>query len=266
MRELRLVGLDAYGKHIICQSGDPAEHFKLPLDEELRAAVRDERLSDQPQLDIPVTNMLSPKEIQARIRAGASVEQVAAASGSDTSRIRRFANPVLMERVRAAELAANAHPVLADGPTEMTLLDTISVALVTRGLDPGTPSWDAWRSEDGRWTVQLAWKAGRSDNVAHFAFSPGAHGGTVTAIDDAARELIDPSFERPLRPLAQVARLDFDEPATPVATPASEPDTKAATKPDLPEQPQAHARRGKSKPAIPAWEDVLLGVRSSGQG
>ena len=74
MRELRLVGLDAYGKHIICQSGDPAEHFKLPLDEELRAAVRDERgLSEQPQLDIPVTNMLTPKEIQARIRAGASV-------------------------------------------------------------------------------------------------------------------------------------------------------------------------------------------------
>jgi hypothetical protein len=260
MRELRLVGLDAYGKHIICQSGDPVEHFKLPLDEELRAAVRDERSSDQPQLDIPITNMLSPKEIQARIRAGASVEQVAAASGSDTSRIRRFSLPVLMERARAAELAANAHPVLADGPTEMTLLDTISVALVARGLDPGAPSWDAWRNEDGRWTVQLAWKAGRSDNVAHFAFSPGAHGGAVTALDDAARELIDPSFERPLRPLAQVARLEFDGPATP----ASEPDTKPAE--ELREQPPAQARRGKAKPAIPAWEDVLLGVRSSSQG
>ncbi|EUA30209.1 hypothetical protein I553_4466 [Mycobacterium xenopi 4042] len=64
---------------------------------------------------------------------------------------------------------------------------------------PDSTSWDAWRSDDGRWTVQLAWKAGRSDNVAHFRFSPGAHGGTVTAIDDAASELIDPDFDRPLR-------------------------------------------------------------------
>jgi len=255
MREIRLVGLDAYGKHVICQSGDAAEYFKLPLDEDLRAAVRDERVAaDQPQLDIPITNMLTPKEIQARIRAGASVEQVAAASGSDTSRIRRFANPILMERSRAAELATAAHPVLADGPAEMTLLDTISVALVARGLDPGEPSWDAWRNGDGRWTVQVAWKVGRSDNVAHFTFVPGAHVGTVTALDDAARELIDPSFDRPLRTVAQVARLDFDEPVQP-------PEPAAA-----PDQPQAHPRRGKGKPAIPAWEDVLLGVRSSVQG
>ena len=39
---------------------------------------------------------------------------------------------------------------------------------------------------------------------------PGAHGGTVTAIDEAASELIDPEFERPLRPVAPVAQLEFE--------------------------------------------------------
>ncbi len=68
-------------------------------------------------------------------------------------------------------------PVLADGPAVLTLLETVSTALVARGLDPDGLSWDAWRNEDGRWTVQLAWKAGRSDNIAHFCFVPGAHGG-----------------------------------------------------------------------------------------
>lgn len=252
MRELRLVGLDADGKHIICQSDDAAEQFKVRLDDQLRAAARGERIpAEQPQLDIEVVNMLSPKEIQAKIRAGASVEQVATASGSDISRIRRFAHPVLLERARAAELATAAHPVLADGPAVLTLLETVSAALVTRGLEPGNLSWDAWRNEDGRWTVQLAWKAGRSDNLAHFHYTPGAHGGTVTAVDDAAGELIDPKFERPLRPLAQVARLEFDEPAKPAVE-------------DTPhEQQPVHTRRG--KPVIPAWEDVLLGVRSGGQ-
>jgi hypothetical protein len=250
MRELKVVGLDADGKYIVCEGDNPAERFKLPADDRLRAALRgDAPLPEQPQLDIQITNMLSPKEIQSRIRAGASVEQVATASGSDIARIRRFAHPVLLERCRAAELATAAHPLLADGPAVLTLLETVTVALVTRGLNPERLSWDAWRNEDSRWTVQLAWQVGRSDNVAHFCFTPGAHGGTVTAVDDTANELIDPNFNRPLRPLAPVARLEFDEPATP-ANPA-------------PHEQQVSSRRG--KPAIPAWEDVLIGVRSGGQ-
>lgn len=259
MRELRVVGLDDNGEHIICEGDGPAERFKLLADDRLRAAVRAESPPpEQPQLDMEVVNLLSPKEIQARIRAGASVEQVAAASGSDVARIRRFANPVLLERFRAAELATAAHPVLADGPSVLTLLETVSGALVARGLDHERLSWDAWRNEDNRWTVQLAWKAGRSDNVAHFCFVPGAHGGTVTAIDDPASELIDPNFERPLRPLAPVAHLEFE-----VETQAQ--GERAAPEPTPPPPPEQPVPTRRGKPAIPAWEDVLLGVRSGGQ-
>lgn len=199
--------------------------------------------------------MLSPKEIQARIRAGASVEQVATAAGADIDRVARFAHPVLLERSRAAELATAAHPVLPDGPGVLTLLETVTSSLVARGLNPDQLTWDAWRNEDGRWTVQLGWKAGRSDNLAHFRFCPGAHGGTVTAVDDAASELVDPNFDRPLRPVAPVAQLDFDE-AEPAPSPAENETTETKTEP-------TRSRRG--KPSVPAWEDVLLGVRSSGQ-
>jgi hypothetical protein len=207
----------------------------------------------QTHIEIEVTNMLSPKEIQARIRAGASVEQLASAAGADIDRVARFAHPVLLERSRAAELATAAHPVLTDGPSVLTLLETVISSLVARGLNPDHTTWDAWRNEDGRWTVQMGWKAGRSDNLAHFRFCPGAHGGTVTAVDDAARELIDRNFDRPLRPVAPVAQLEFDQPApTPVESATAETKTEPT-----------RSRRG--KPAVPAWEDVLLGVRSSGQ-
>jgi hypothetical protein len=209
----------------------------------------------QTHIDIEVTNMLSPKEIQARIRAGASVEQLATAAGADIDRVARFAHPVLLERSRAAELATAAHPVLPDGPGVLTLLETVTSSLVARGLNPDQLTWDAWRNEDGRWTVQLGWKAGRSDNLAHFRFCPGAHGGTVTAVDDAASELVDPNFDRPLRPVAPVAQLDFDE-AEPAPSPPENETTETKTEP-------TRSRRG--KPSVPAWEDVLLGVRSSGQ-
>jgi hypothetical protein len=251
MRELKVVGLDVDGKRIICECDASGEKFILCSDDRLRAAVRgDKTVSSHPKIDVEVPSVLRPKEIQAKIRSGASVEQVAAAAGADIERVERFAHPVLLERSRAAELASAAHPVLADGPSVLTLLETVTSALVARGLDPEATGWDAWRNEDGRWTVQLGWKAGLSDNVAHFRFTPGAHGGTVTAFDDAAYELIDPDFARPLRPLAPVAQLDFEEPEPPVAAPEPAP-------------PPPRARKG--KPPVPAWEDVLLGVRSGGQ-
>ena len=203
--------------------------------------------------------MLRPKEIQARIRAGASIEQVAESAGVDVSRVERFAHPVLLERSRAAELATAAHPVLVDGPAVLTLLETVTTALISRGLDPDATNWDAWRNEDGRWTVQLSWKAGLSDNVAHFRFTPGAHGGTATAFDDAACELIDPDFARPLRPVASVAPLEIEEPELPMQV---EPEQPAQPEPA---KPARTARARKGKPPVPAWEDVLLGVRSGGQ-
>jgi hypothetical protein len=259
MRELKVVGLDVDGKRIICETADASEKFTLRPDDRLHAAVRGDRVgSTPPPVDVEVPNVLRPKDIQSRIRAGASVEQVASAAGESISRVERFAHPVLLERSRAAELATAAHPVLADGPAVLTLLETVTSALISRGLDPESTNWDAWRNEDGRWTVQLAWKAGRSDLQAHFRFSPGAHGGTATAFDDAAAELIDPNFDRPpLRSVAPVPVLDVSEPELPLEHPEPEPEPAPVPAP----KPRARKR----KPEVPAWEDVLLGVRSGTQ-
>ena len=146
---------------LICESDDPTEQFKLPADDRLRAALRREAAPpEQPPLDIEVTDMLSPKEIQARIRAGASVEQVATASGSDIARIRRFAHPVLLERSRAAELATAAHPLLADGPAVLTLLETVSAALVATRPQPGQTQLGRL-AQRGQPLDGAAWVAGR---------------------------------------------------------------------------------------------------------
>ena len=270
MRDLKVVGLDVDGRHILLESSDASATYRVRIDDRLRAAVRgDKARLDQTQMDLEVNTVLRPKNIQARIRAGASVEQLAQTAGVDIARVERFAHPVLLERSRAAELATAAHPVLADGPAVLTLLEAVTTSLINRGLNPDTTKWDAWRNEDGRWTVQLEWKAGRSDNVAHFRFAPGAHGGTVTAIDDAASELVDPKFDRPPLRVAPVAQLDFETVTEPAVTrapaPAPAPMPAPAPLPEAPEQPERPAARArKAKPSVPAWEDVLLGVRSSG--
>ena len=90
----------------------------MPADERLRAAARGD-LSRLGQIAIELESQLRPREIQARIRAGASVEQVATAAGVPEQKIERFAYPVLTERFRTADNAQRAHPMRADGPDNL---------------------------------------------------------------------------------------------------------------------------------------------------
>ena len=205
--------------------------------------------SSQPQIEIEVTNMLRPKEIQARIRAGASVEQVAAAAGVEVSRsraLRPSGAAGTLPRRRAGNRrapGARRRPRGADAAG-----DRHHRAGVPRPR-PRQPRWDAWRNEDSRWTVQLAWKAGRSDNVAHFRFTPARTAAPSPPSTTPPAELIDPNFERPLRPVAPVAQLDFEraraEAAAPMEPPAAARDR--AEKPARTRRRQAgRCRRGKT--------------------
>src|SRR5689334_23963856 len=188
MRALRIVGLEDDGQVVILEDPARGERFQLPADERLRAAARGDntRLG---QIATELESQMRPREIQARIRAGESVEQVAAVSGIPEHRVERFAYPVLLERSRTAELAQRAHPVREDGPDVQTLGEVVAHSFGLRGHDLSDTTWDAWRGDDGRWIVQLHWKTGRSDNRAHWHFHPGAQGGTVTALDDGAVDL-----------------------------------------------------------------------------
>jgi hypothetical protein len=299
MRALRVIGLDEDGKSVICEDSAGGERFVLPADERLRAAARGD-LTRLGQIEIEVESQMRPREIQARIRSGESVQQVSTASGLPMHRVERYAYPVLLERSRTADMAQRAHPVREDGPDVQTLGEVVAHSFGLRGQEYTDVTWDSWKGEDGKWVVQMHWTAGRSDNRAHWAFHPGAHGGTVTALDDAAVELMDPNPNRVLRtvrPVTQLARqalemeaqasraaeskarepepeiLAKEEPApAPPApkVPVQEPLPQVEAEPAAPPAAQAPARkeppkRGgkKNHPIVPSWEDVLLGVRSS---
>ncbi|ADG77481.1 hypothetical protein TPAU25S_01203 [Tsukamurella paurometabola] len=267
MQELRVVALDDDGTSLVCEG--PAGRFHLPIDDTLRAAVAGE-LTRGAQTELELGADLSPRDIQARIRAGASVEEVAALAGAPVHRIKRFANPVLLERARAAELAQLAHPVRGDGPMHTALADVVRGALVERG-HTDTTEWDAWKGPENRWVVRIAWTVGKSRNEAHYKFAPGAHGGTATPIDETARELLDPDARRALRSIERstpVDDLDVDEPLRAVGgdAPRRAPEAprRAPEAPrQAPEAPRDHDRR---HPEMPSWEDVLLGVRGGKNG
>ncbi|BCK52895.1 septation protein SepH [Nocardia wallacei] len=244
MRELRVIGLTPDSAHIVCVDTETGVKYRLPADEKLRAAARGD-LARFGQIEIETEATMRPRDIQARIRAGASVEQVTEESGMPTSRVERFAYPVLLERARAAELAQKAHPVRKDGPAVETLIDVVSAAFAERGHNIDIAEWDAWKDEKGYWVAQLQWQAGRSVIAAHWRFQPDAHGGSVTPLDDPATDLIDPDFGRALRGLATIL-----------------PESAAEAAPVEPAAPESAARNS-HEPARVAVEEPAPAPRTS---
>ncbi len=149
MRALRVVGLTEDGE-VVLEDPVRLERYTVPADERLRAAARGD-LSRLGQIAIELESQLRPREIQARIRAGASVEQVATAAGVPEQKIERFAYPVLLERFRTADNAQRAHPMRADGPDNRTLAEVIEHTFGLRGQAYDGAKWDSWKGEDGRW-------------------------------------------------------------------------------------------------------------------
>jgi hypothetical protein len=264
MRSLRVVGITEDGA-VVLEDSARRERYTVPADEQLRAAARGD-LTRLGQIAIELESQLRPREIQARIRAGASVDQVASAAGVPVAKIERFAYPVLLERARTAELARSAHPVREDGPDLRTLEETVAHTFGVRGQDAAAADWDSWKGEDGRWVVALGWRSGKSDIRAHWTFQPGAHGGTVTALDDHARDLVEGRPQQPLRPVGPVidmARTEEEAPAP--AGPESVPAAVNGSAPITPEQrrgPAAGRGRGRAETRTEVRSETRVDDRS----
>src|SRR5664279_5374062 len=156
MRTLRVLGLAEDGESLVCGDQHSGELFAIPTDDRLRAGARGD-LSRLGQLEIEMEPQLRPREIQSRIRAGASIEEVAAAACTSIGRIERYAYPVLLERSTMAEKARYACGVIDGNPTKRSLDELVTAALAVRGQAAGV-MWDAYRDEDG-WLLALRWQA-----------------------------------------------------------------------------------------------------------
>ena len=187
MQDLTLVGLSEDGNRLLLVS-DAGEEFALPADAKLRAALRGDhaRLG---QLEIQMESALRPRDIQARIRAGESPEKVAAAANTSVDKIMSFATPVLAERAHIADRAqrSSVRRKAGEGPSKL-LGDAVAERLRERNVSPDSVEWDAWRREDGRWTLVADYRTGEKPRHAEFIFD--APGRYVLAEDDEARWLV----------------------------------------------------------------------------
>jgi hypothetical protein len=187
MRTARLVGLSPDGKSLIVAT-ESGEEFMIEADERLRAALRGD-LPRLGQLEIEMQTSLTPRDIQARIRAGETLEDVARVAGIPMDRVERFAVPVLAEREHVASMAMASSVRRRGEPSgHRSLRITVAEQLVGRGVDIDAIKWDSYRLDDGRWAVTADYRSG--DTSRHASFFYDLRGRFSVAANDEARWLL----------------------------------------------------------------------------
>ncbi|MGA8851120.1 MAG: septation protein SepH [Aeromicrobium sp.] len=195
MRELGFDGVSEDQTFLLVRDASTDEQFRVPLTGEAAVLVTgatapsplvsSSATGSEPAMDTSIT--LSPRDIQSRIRRGESARQVADSCGMPFDRVDGFAGPVIAEREymhqQARKTSLRRKHVTGAG---MLLGALVDAAIIDSGGVPENAEWDAWRREDGRWTV-LVTPAG-SEHTATFIYD--SRGRYVVPTDEFAHDLV----------------------------------------------------------------------------
>jgi Protein of unknown function (DUF3071) len=229
MRELRLVkavGGNADRDHVVVEAVDGGEQFRLRVDDLRRYLAEIDPAVPAPEPE-PV-NVIPPREIQVRVRAGEAPHALADEAGVSIDRVLLFAGPVLDERSRMADEArrARARRSMPEGQL-VNFGEAVDERFAAHGIDPAAVKWDSYRRDDGQWIVSAGWRGGESERTAEWSFSLASR--AVTPLDETASDLLS---DRPIRPVV-AAVPDLPAPRT------STPDARTGPLPLVVDRPAA---------------------------
>ncbi|MBM2618068.1 DUF3071 domain-containing protein [Actinoplanes sp. LDG1-06] len=200
MRPVRFVALSEDGQAMVL-ADEVGRLLALPIDDRVSGAIGSDGHPVSPGTAVAVMApdaqpVLSPRDIQARIRSGESAEEVARIAGVPVDRVLRYAGPVLQERAMLAQHARRTRLKTSDSGAP--LAEVVDSRLAQHGIDTEKISWDAFRREDGTWRIVATWPSGKATAQAIWDLDKGRQ--VVSPHDDMAQYLC---AERPTQILGQ---------------------------------------------------------------
>jgi hypothetical protein len=165
MQDLKVIGVENGALLAASEEGD---RFRIPIDAVLQSRLR------QTQTDASVRPKLSPREVQAHIRAGMSAEDVSAVTGASLDFVRRFEGPVVAEReyIVSSALSVPVHAAIDPEPLDEPANFGSVIRERLASLGASNERWASWKEPGAGWIVKLAFTADEIDHDARWAFEP----------------------------------------------------------------------------------------------
>jgi hypothetical protein len=271
MSELRFTGKTEDGNHLALVDGE-GNNYSLRISDTLRATVNQPRLASVPSSDSVET--MSVKEIQRRLRAGESFEQVAREGQITVDKVERFSGPIMQEReyilARARELIMRKDAHRSD----LTFADVVLAKLAPRGVDTDAISWNTWRLLDGTWHIELHYPNRDGNGLATWNFDLARraldatdNNGAWLIDEDAPVRVVTPGIihAEPTHPsrleeapaVKDIPSMDdlFDLPEEKPETPRLAVIREAPSVADSQDGITARAK-------VPSWDEIMFGRKS----
>ena len=271
MTELRLDGKTDDGSHLSLVDTD-GNNYSLRISDTLRATVNQPRLTSVPAMDAVET--ISVKEIQRRLRAGDSFEQIAREGQTTVDKVERFSGPIMQEREYILENARNLIMRKDIHRIDLTFREVVLAKLAARGVDTDEVSWNTWRQPDGTWHIELHYPNRDGNGIATWNFDLSRR--ALDASDDNGAWLIDE--EAPVR--APSTAIIYSEPSHPSRLEEVAPEPEIVRIADLLNAPEEKAETPRlaviretpsaadsqdgitARAKVPSWDEIMFGRKS----
>jgi len=262
--DLRLTGKSADGANLelVDQVGN---QYQLRISDGLRATVNQPRLSAVSDIQESVTTTV--KEVQARLRAGESMDSISRTTDWSIEKIENYAGPILQERAFIISQALATQ--IRREPHAPYLETAVANQLAPRGVDMNTIEWNTHRTADGNWQLTLYYplRDGSPEDAkgeAVWLFNLGRR--TLSADDDGARWIGGEVKQKaPVQtygsvPVSEAPRLvSIREDVTPYAPTRLVIVDESLESEQVDDEAQRDGVTKRIK--IPSWDDIMFGKK-----
>lgn len=253
MSELRVTGRSEDGSHLLLTDHEDRE-FTLRISDNLRATINQPRLASVPTEDSEPN--LSVKEVQARLRAGALIEDIAREANWSYEKVERFAGPILQERAYVLSVAYQV--VIRNQNREpLTFIEVVTNRLTSNGVAAESLQWNSHRRDDGQWVIRLNYptnnsiRDGQGDAVWFFDMAKR----TIAAEDEGASWILGENAQTSKTPEPEIHHgLVYSNPTVTI---------NSAPTPRLSviRENEDHEDGVKKRASVPSWDEIMFGVK-----
>jgi len=259
-KDLRLTGRSADGSELELVDLD-GNQYNLRISDTLRAYVNQPRLSAVSDIEEAVTT--SVKEVQARLRAGETIDAISRTTDWSIEKIENYAGPILQERAFIISQALATQ--IRREPHAPYLETAVANQLAPRGVDMNSVEWNTFRKPDGNWNLTLYYPIrdgapNEAKGEAVWIFNLGRR--ALSAHDDGARWIGgEAKVKQPVQtygniPQTEAPRLvSIKEDVTPYAP------TKLASVEEVDVDDEAKRDGVTRRIKIPSWDDIMFGKK-----